>query len=522
MKIQKWNLEKDVLKENNHELTHWAYSINTDVGQYCMVRKLKEKKEVFENHFTIITHYEEVSINLKYNGLETTIMKNIVIWAHSFYRTFLIFHSIETGKVYLIDSRGILFELPIFYKDSFSYGSVNIDKKRGVYIVEKVEIKFRDKTEQKKFEESSMPILGVNFNKEFNKFVRTNAHNTNPYLYLSILENKVGNFIKYFIGEGMKYELVPNLLNDDDTINIRIPLFNGNELREDVQFLCAKYNDTYSIYGVPYNELCGALNLRSHREKLKYISDFYLPKGKEAIAFSIIETIRNATNAKDDYDVYKKSFSKIVRMLNQTTRYEINNVFSNKLLLYPKDFAVDVNYVNLKKEYIKELLLANKNKTYKDKEICNKSSYSINLYTVAYDESKKVYKTMMEEYESSIIASMIEQGYKFGKWKNEITLFTIIKREYPDAIYQYHATWLKQQSLDVYIPSIKVGVEYQGEQHYKAIDYFGGTTAFEKLKERDLKKKRLCEANNIKLICWRYDEVISKTMLQKKVEDILK
>lgn len=57
----------------------------------------------------------------------------------------------------------------------------------------------------------------------------------------------------------------------------------------------------------------------------------------------------------------------------------------------------------------------------------------------------------------------------------EFLLFSLVHDSYGDAIYQYRTQWLGAQSLDVFIPSLNIGIEYQGRQHYEAIEYFGGS-----------------------------------------------
>lgn len=42
-------------------------------------------------------------------------------------------------------------------------------------------------------------------------------------------------------------------------------------------------------------------------------------------------------------------------------------------------------------------------------------------------------------------------------------------------------------------------IEFDGEQHYKPVDYFGGQEQFEKQKDRDKKKDEYCLNHNIKL-----------------------
>ena len=64
----------------------------------------------------------------------------------------------------------------------------------------------------------------------------------------------------------------------------------------------------------------------------------------------------------------------------------------------------------------------------------------------------------------------------------------------------------RQLSYDFYLPKYNMLIEYQGEQHDRAIDYFGGEKQFRKQKEYDKLKKEYAENNNIKLlIIWYYD-----------------
>ena len=127
-------------------------------------------------------------------------------------------------------------------------------------------------------------------------------------------------------------------------------------------------------------------------------------------------------------------------------------------------------------------------------------------------------KEELQKYESSLLARMKEDGVKISKWKNEVDLFLLVYQSYPDTIYQYHAPWLGSQSLDVYIPSLKLGFEYQGIQHFEPIDRFGGAEGFKGIQERDQRKKKLCEENGVQVIYWNYDEPVNDLVLQKKLE----
>ena len=69
---------------------------------------------------------------------------------------------------------------------------------------------------------------------------------------------------------------------------------------------------------------------------------------------------------------------------------------------------------------------------------------------------------------------------------------------------KYRPEWLGLQSLDLYIPSIQTGIEYQGIQHYFPVSFFGGEEALAQRQELDKIKKQLCVNNGVRLIEWPY------------------
>lgn len=48
------------------------------------------------------------------------------------------------------------------------------------------------------------------------------------------------------------------------------------------------------------------------------------------------------------------------------------------------------------------------------------------------------------------------------------------------------------------------GIEYDGEQHFYLINYFGGENYFKVIKARDLNKNKKCVDNNCKLFRVKY------------------
>ena len=58
----------------------------------------------------------------------------------------------------------------------------------------------------------------------------------------------------------------------------------------------------------------------------------------------------------------------------------------------------------------------------------------------------------------------------------------------------------RQIELDIYIKSLKLAVEYQGEQHYKPLSHLSRT--FEQQQTRDEEKKKACEKVISSSFCW--------------------
>lgn len=101
----------------------------------------------------------------------------------------------------------------------------------------------------------------------------------------------------------------------------------------------------------------------------------------------------------------------------------------------------------------------------------------------------------------------VREKYGFGKvgetWVEETKLYYLVKREYEyitEVKQHAHVKELGRQHLDIYIPEYRIAIEYQGDQHFKPVEYFGGLNAFERIKELDERKRQLCVENKIVLI----------------------
>lgn len=86
-------------------------------------------------------------------------------------------------------------------------------------------------------------------------------------------------------------------------------------------------------------------------------------------------------------------------------------------------------------------------------------------------------------------------------WISETHLYYQLKDAFRDHQVLQHArpSWLGRQHLDVFFPELSVAVEFQGEQHDRPIEFFGGQKTFEENQRRDKRKRAACKRNGVAL-----------------------
>lgn len=109
------------------------------------------------------------------------------------------------------------------------------------------------------------------------------------------------------------------------------------------------------------------------------------------------------------------------------------------------------------------------------------------------------------------------------RWINETLLFNYIDLLFPN--YKVHReaspSWLGNQRLDIFIPDLGIAIEYQGEQHFKSVELFGGKEGLQKTKERDIDKLLKCKNNKIDLIYFTYKDDLSEKLVQLRLKKYL-
>jgi hypothetical protein len=122
--------------------------------------------------------------------------------------------------------------------------------------------------------------------------------------------------------------------------------------------------------------------------------------------------------------------------------------------------------------------------------------------------------------------TMLWRHYKNGsgcplcnKYKGEQEIIKIlnklnIKYEYQKSYDNLLGINNRKLSYDFYLPKFNLLIEYQGEQHERPVDFFGGIEEFNKQIEHDKRKKEYSIVNKINLLeIWYYDF--------KNIEEIL-
>lgn len=109
---------------------------------------------------------------------------------------------------------------------------------------------------------------------------------------------------------------------------------------------------------------------------------------------------------------------------------------------------------------------------------------------------------------------LIGEGYL-----SEMSLYRLVKEYFPDAKHEYGADWLGRQRFDIYIPSLKVAIEYNGPQHYEPIELFGGDMGLKETQRRDKLKGKLAKENGVVLFEWPYTRDVNEHEVSSFLEE---
>lgn len=151
-------------------------------------------------------------------------------------------------------------------------------------------------------------------------------------------------------------------------------------------------------------------------------------------------------------------------------------------------------------------------------ELAEKYGWSYYTYSPLSSIQKAIGKKISKKTDD-LYQAMVRENRVTVRWGSEYMLFSLIREYVPDALYQYRVEWLGQQSFDIFIPSQNVAIEYQGKQHYEAVDLFGGEDALEDNRERDARKRALARGHGVSVLDWGYTTRVNTKNVQKFFEE---
>lgn len=137
-------------------------------------------------------------------------------------------------------------------------------------------------------------------------------------------------------------------------------------------------------------------------------------------------------------------------------------------------------------------------------------------FLISCKNNHKTYTTYARFMQKGKICSLCSEN-STGHSKGEKRISIHLDKLGVNYFYQYRFDDCKLKQplpFDFYLPDYNMLIEYDGEQHFKPVEKFGGIDFFIKTKISDTVKNEYCKSNNIELIRISYKEY-------NKIEDIV-
>jgi very-short-patch-repair endonuclease/DNA-directed RNA polymerase subunit RPC12/RpoP len=129
------------------------------------------------------------------------------------------------------------------------------------------------------------------------------------------------------------------------------------------------------------------------------------------------------------------------------------------------------------------------------------------------------------QHRNRMIWSNFQQGHRCPKCStsvNEKKLGEILEGIFPGKVRHLdNLDCLGLQKVDYSVRDLHLAFEYDGEQHFKSVEYFGGQEGLLRQQERDTRKESKCQENGYVLIRVAYYEKLDRETVQSKVRKIM-
>lgn len=277
--------------------------------------------------------------------------------------------------------------------------------------------------------------------------------------------------------------------------------------------LYGERNSKVVSYFYPWMLVCAVLTKKDIRSDLyqyiQFIQKNNIPGNYDLLA-ALFVTAHNLSSQEYVDSRYFKAFvgGDIGQFMTATGKSHYDDVVLEITDLLNSDFELtNINYLFKLYDFEDGFVLVD-NLDYlqpvaktRMKDWDSRAKIKLKVSVPVYDKTKKnsFAKHITHEAENLFRAgsglSRIGEG-----WISETLLYRQIDAAFNDVEVLQHTSpsFLGRQHYDVYLPSNKVALEYQGDQHHRPIDFFGGEEAFAKGIERDKKKKALSGKYGVK------------------------
>jgi hypothetical protein len=169
---------------------------------------------------------------------------------------------------------------------------------------------------------------------------------------------------------------------------------------------------------------------------------------------------------------------------------------------------------------------------------CNKRTPSTETPTSGYSnflvkyasyyrlENKKRFGSIFhfDKDDNILVENYLRQHFGYPnigeKWISETHLFNLVKEIYHNynPIFHYRGKEMEGLELDIFIPELKLGIEYQGEQHYETFDHWGGEEGLIKRQFNDKRKVELCRQHGYTFVEFSFKDDLNRDLVIEKIE----
>ncbi len=108
-------------------------------------------------------------------------------------------------------------------------------------------------------------------------------------------------------------------------------------------------------------------------------------------------------------------------------------------------------------------------------------------------------------------------------WISETLLTRLIQQQFPDQeLFRHHRPlWLEGLELDIWLPDLRLGIEYQGQQHFHANRAMGRRGCSHQLAKTRREELNSVQANGVLLLTVDYTEPVTPEHISQPVEEVL-